>query len=175
MSDTPQAVDKTALREPGLRQEPRFDPAGEYAALMRDRARDSEATLAEARRQLAQAEALASERVKAAERAGHDRLMRAELKAFGLAAGVVDTDVLRLIDLKSSGVKLDESGDVIGAKEAIAALKVAKPWAFKQTAAEQGSSSSAATPPGTAPAAGKGAREMTDAEWRAARAKLISQ
>ena len=175
MSETPQAGSNLALREPGQRQEPRFDPAGEYAALMRDRARDSEATLAEAKRQLAEAETVASERVKAAERAGQDRLIRAELKAFGLAAGIVDVDVLRLIDLKSSGVKLDESGEVVRAKEAVEALKAAKPWAFKQNAAEQGSSSSAAAAPGTAPAAGKVARDMTDSEWRAARARLISQ
>ena len=98
--------------------------------------------------------------------------MRAGLKAHAAAVGIVDPDVLKLLDLKAAGVALDDAGEVLGAKEAIEALKAAKPWAFKRTAADGGSSSSTAAPPGSPRDTGKTAMEMTDAEWRAERARL---
>ncbi len=156
MTDTP--------HDPTQRHEPRFDPAGEYAALMRDRARESEAALASERAARA-----------AAERASQDRLIRAELAAIALTAGIIDPDLVRLVDPASAGVKLDDAGAVVGGQAAIDAFRAAKPWAFRKTAAEEGRSSSTASPPAASPAAGKSAKEMTHAEWRAARARLISQ
>ncbi len=171
MSETPPPGGDPA-RLPGQRVEPRLDWAGEAAAFYRGRAQDTEAALsaanaarAEAERRLAQAETAA--------RLGNERLMRAGLKAQAASAGIVDPDVLKLLDLTASGVRLDDAGEVVGAKEALEALKAAKPWAFKQTAADKGSSSSTAPPPNGAPATGKTAKEMTEAEWRAERARLI--
>ena len=123
------------------------------------------AAKAEAERKLADAEAAA--------RVSRERLMRVGLKVQASSAGLVDADVLKLLDLEAHGVRLNHDGEVVGANEAIEALKAAKPWAFKQTAADRGSSSSTAAPPGNPPAAGKTAREMTEAEWRAERARLI--
>ena len=169
MSDPQPGGDPARL--PGQRVEPRLDWAGEAAAFYRGRAQDIETALqaanaarADAERKLASAEAAA--------RTGNERLMRAGLKAHAASAGIVDPDVLQLLDLKEAGVRLDEAGEVVGAKEAIEALKAAKPWAFKHTAAEKGSSSSTAFPPGAPPATGKRALDMTDAEWRAERARL---
>ena len=153
---------------PRQRVEPRLEWAGEAAAFYRGRAQDSEAALGAANAARQEAERKLAE----AERAGNERLMRAGLKAHAAASGIVDLDVLKLLDLKASGVALDDAGEVLGAKEAIAALKAAKPWAFKQTAADQGSSSSTAASPGTPPATGKTAMQMTEAEWRAERARL---
>ena len=159
-------------RMPAHRVEPRLDWAGEAAAFYRGRVQDTETALSaanaarvEAERKLAAAEAAA--------RTGNERLMRAGLKAHAVSAGIVDTDVLKLLDPKESGVRLDEEGDVVGAKEAIEALKAAKPWAFKNTAADKGSSSSTASPPGVPAVTGKRALDMTEAEWRAERARLI--
>ena len=157
---------------PGQRVEPRLDWAGEAAAFFRGRAQDSDAALqaanaarAEAERKLAAAETAA--------RLSNERLMRSGLQAHAASAGIVDPDVLKLLDLSQCGVRLDDTGELVGAAEAIAALKAAKPWAFKQTAADQGSSSSTAPLPGGPPATGKTATEMTEAEWRAERARLI--
>ncbi len=168
MSETPLADGDL----PRQRIEPRLDWAGEAAAFYRSRAQDNEAALtaantarAAAERRLAVAEAAA--------RTGEERLMRAGLKAQAASAGIVDPDVLQLLDLSTCGVRLDDGGEVVGAEAAIEALKAAKPWAFKQNAADKGSSSSTAAPPGTPPATGKTAMDMTETEWRAERARLL--
>ncbi len=170
MSETQPGGDPVRL--PGQRVEPRLDWAGEAAAFYRGRAQDTETALSAANAARAEAERKLAA-VEAAARTGNERLMRAGLKAHAIAAGIVDPDVLKLLDLKDTGLRLDEAGDVVGAKEAIDALKAAKPWAFKQTAADKGSSSSTAPSPGAPPATGKRALDMTDAEWRAERARLI--
>ena len=170
MSET--QPDGSAARQPGQRVEPRLDWAGEAAAYYRGRAQDTETALGAANAARLEAERKL-EAAEAAARKGSERLMRAGLKAHAASAGIVDPDVLKLLDLKQAGVRLDEEGEVLGAKEAIEALKAAKPWAFKQTAADKGSSSSTASPPGAPPATGKRALDMTEAEWRAERARLI--
>ena len=156
-------------RLPGQRVEPRLEWAGEAAAFFRGRAQDSEAALAAANAAKVEAE----RKLAVAEKAADERLMRAGLKVQASSAGLVDPDVLQLLDLSACGVRLDDTGDVVGAKEAIAALKAAKPWAFRQTAADKGHSSSTAAPPHAPPASGKTAKDMTEAEWRAERARLI--
>ena len=171
MSDT-SLPNGDPARLPGQRIEPRLEWAGEAAAFYRGRAQDTETALSAANAARAEAERRLAEAQTAA-RTGNERLMRAGLKAHAMSAGIVDPDVLKLIDLGTSGVRLDEAGEVVGAEQAIEALKAAKPWAFKQTAADKGSSSSTASPPNAPPATGKRATEMTEAEWRAERARLI--
>ncbi len=97
---------------------------------------------------------------------GSARLLRAELKAEAVRAGMVDLDGLKLID--DAAVSLDDKGDVHGARAAIERLRRDKPWLFGQP-----SSSSAAAAPPSSPAIGKHATEMTLEEWRTARAELI--
>lgn len=58
------------------------------------------------------------------------RVIRAELKAEAIKAGMVDLDGLKLADL--STVKLDENGNVQGASELLTALKESKPYLFKE-------------------------------------------
>ena len=96
------------------------------------------------------------------------RLIRAELKAEAMRAGIVDLDGLKLVDL--SAAKLSASGEVEGAGGLIAQLKRDKPWLFGGA-----SSSSPATPPPAQPPRQKRAMEMTDAEYRAARADLLKR
>lgn len=94
------------------------------------------------------------------------RLIRAELKAEAIRAGMVDMDGLKLIDL--SEVKLRADGEVDGAPALMTRLKKAKPWLFGTP-----SFSSNATPPPVQSSRQKLATEMTDAEYRTAREALL--
>ncbi len=96
------------------------------------------------------------------------RLVFSELKAEALRAGIVDLDGLKLLDL--SKAQMCDDKVVQGVPEMIESLKLRKPWLF-QTA-----SSSATKPaPPAQPASQKLATEMTDSEYRAARAHLLKQ
>lgn len=96
------------------------------------------------------------------------RLIHAELKAEALRAGIIDLDGLKLLD--TGALKLDASGEVEGGAQAVAALKRAKPWLFGAAS----SSSPAKPPPAQAPRQ-KLATEMTDEEYRTARAALLKR
>jgi hypothetical protein len=95
-----------------------------------------------------------------------ERLIRAELKAEAIRAGMVDLDGLKLLDL--SRVRLGKSGEVEGASALMAEVRQSKPWLFNH-----GSSSSSAVPPPSTPPQPKLATEMSDEEWRAARQELL--
>lgn len=101
------------------------------------------ATLAqtEAEARATKAAADADAKVKETHTASEQRIIRAELKAEAIKAGMVDLDGLKLADL--STVKLDEKGEVVGAEDMLKALKEAKPYLFK----EASSSSNPETPP----------------------------
>ena len=96
------------------------------------------------------------------------RLVYAELKNQALRSGMIDLDLLKLID--TSGLKPDANGDVPGAAEALSHLQPEKPWMFAHS-----SSSQASIPPAAEPAKTRNAMTMTRAEWQAAREKLIRQ
>jgi len=120
-------------------------PAEDWQA----RAENAEAALADA-----QAEANA-------------RLIRAELKAEAIRAGMIDLDGLKLIDLAEVG--LNPSGEVADAASILAKLKRTKPWLFGNAS----SSSAAANPPRPEPPRMRHARELSHEEWLAARAALL--
>ena len=94
------------------------------------------------------------------------QLIRAELKAEAIRAGMIDLDGLKLVD--STEVTLSADGEVDGATTLMTQLKKAKPWMFSATSL----SSTAIPPPAHAPRQ-KLATEMTDAEYRAAREVLL--
>ena len=97
-----------------------------------------------------------------------EQLIRAELKAEAVRAGMVDLDGLKLLD--TSTVTLSERGEVEGASALMSQLRRAKPWLFGGAS----SSSAAAPPPSQAPR-GKLATEMTYDEWQVARAELLKR
>lgn len=93
----------------------------------------------EAREQLEAAQNLvkqkgeeADQKVHAATKAANDRIIRAELKAVAIKAGMVDLDGLKLADLSS--VVLGDDGEVTGAEDLMTKLKEAKPYLFAEPA-----------------------------------------
>lgn len=97
-----------------------------------------------------------------------ERLVFSELKAEAIKAGIVDVDGLRLLDL--SRVSLDEDMRVQGAAHLVEDLRARKPWLFSASS----SSTRAAAPPAREVTPTR-ATDMSDAEYRAARAKLLRQ
>lgn len=58
------------------------------------------------------------------------RVINAELKAAAAESGLIDLDAFRMVD--TSSVKINDDGEVVGAKELIASLKKDKPYLFKE-------------------------------------------
>jgi len=95
------------------------------------------------------------------------KIVRAELKAEAIRAGMIDLDGLKLLDL--SEVQLTEAGELVDPKAIFSKLKRAKPWLFGGVA----SSSAAVHVPKPEPPRPRQANEMSHEEWLAARAALI--
>ena len=114
----------------------------------------------------AQVQMALEQKLLAMETALRERLMRAELKAHAMRAGMVDLDGLKLLD--TSRLTLNERDEVVGAEVLMAEARRAKPWLFGGAS----SSSSATPPPAQAPRA-RLATEMNETEWRAARAEML--
>jgi hypothetical protein len=115
------------------------------------------------------------ERAEAAERnlaetvhAAEQRLIRAELKAEALRAGMVDLDGIKLVE--TGALELDDKGELAGAAQLMVQLKRAKPWLFGGR-----SSSSGAMAPSAQPPQQRLATEMSHDEWRNARAQLVKR
>jgi hypothetical protein len=143
-----------------------------YEKKLRTEARQHRLRAAEAERQRDEAIAAARKEseqlVAGAQSAADARVVRAELKAYALKAGIVDLDGLKLLDL--TGVKLKDDGEVDGAEALIANLRTAKPWLFGAA-----SSSSSAKPPAEQSPKSKKATEMTLEEWKAARKEIMQR
>jgi hypothetical protein len=135
---------------------------------LRQRANGHKGEAEAARTAADSARADAEKAVGEARSAADQRVIRAELKAEALRAGMVDLDGLKLADL--STVKLNDAGEVEGAGELMEAMKKAKPWLF-------GAASTSGThpQPRSEPPKAKLAKDMTPEEWRAARAELLAR
>ncbi|MDD2878020.1 MAG: hypothetical protein PHT60_13525 [Acidiphilium sp.] len=95
-----------------------------------------------------------------------EKLKRVELKIEAVRAGMVDLDGLKLVDFDR--VVLADDGSVPDAAAVMARLKRDKPWLFGAA-----SSSSTAAVPRAEPARARHARDLSEDEWRAARAELL--
>ncbi len=95
------------------------------------------------------------------------RVIRAEIKAAAIKAGMIDLDGLKMLDL--SAIKLNADGEVEGAETLLENAKKAKPYLFGDA-----KTSSTAKPPEPKPPAKKNALEMTDAEYVAAKAEMLT-
>jgi hypothetical protein len=113
----------------------------------------------------ARADAL-EHRLAETEQDARSRLVHAELKVEAVRAGMLDLDGLKLLDLQQ--VQLNSDGEIENAAHLMAQLRRAKPWLFGGT-----SSSSPANAPPAQPQRQKLATEMSDKEYRVARAALL--
>lgn len=95
------------------------------------------------------------------------RLVQAELRTEAVRAGMVDLDGVRLVDV--SGLVLGADG-IEGGAALMARMREAKPWLFGRAGAN---SSSGGRPPAVVAVKAKTAMEMSEEEWRAARAELL--
>ena len=95
------------------------------------------------------------------------RLILAELRTEALRAGMIDADGVRLLDL--ANVRLNPDATLPEAPALIALLRAAKPWLFTRN------TSSPAAPPSSTSHAPRRATDMTEHEWRQARADLLRQ
>ena len=109
----------------------------------------------------------ADAKVAAATTAADARILRAELKAEALKAGMVDLDGLKLADM--SKVKLNEAGEVEGAEALMTELKKSKPYLFGVVSS---SSNPGGQPPKPSGNKAKSATEMTTEEYKAARMNI---
>ena len=135
------------------------------SARVKQRAAETDAATQRAAVVEAQAKGVAdvAEAVAQAHTASADRIVRAELKARALAAGMIDTDGLKLLDL--SGVKLGDDGEVSVPDGFFEAAKKAKPYLFGAV-----STASTAVPPSRVPTGEpRRAMDMTPDEYRAAK------
>jgi hypothetical protein len=101
-------------------------------------------------------------------RAADQRLIRAELKAEALRAGMVDLDGIKLVE--TDALELNDNGELAGAAQLMLQLKRAKPWLFGGR-----SSSSGAKAPSAQPTQQRLATEMSHDEWRSARAEMVKR
>lgn len=100
------------------------------------------------------------------EQEASSRVIRAELKVEAVRAGILDLDGLKLLDLQD--VQVTPTGELANGADLIAQLKRTKPWLFSTLSSSSGASAPPAQPPRL-----KLATEMTDEEYRAARAALL--
>ena len=101
-------------------------------------------------------------------RLNEKRVALAELKVEALRANMIDLDGLHFLDM--SQVRMSEDGGVADGAELIARLKRVKPWLFGAP-----SSSSIAKVPPSGPTRQKLANDMSDEEYRIARANIIKR
>lgn len=125
---------------------------------------EQKAQAAETARVAAQADA--DSKIKEANTAAEQRIIRAELKAAALKAGMVDVDGLKLADL--SKVKMNDKGEIEGADALMDEMKKAKPYLFGTV-----STSSTVVPPKPDDNKPKSAKDMTKEEYAVFRAKII--
>lgn len=138
---------------------------GENASY-RTKAKEAEERAKTAEEAAKKAQEEADAKTKEADSKANERIIRAELKAAAIKAGMVDLDGLKLADL--STVKLNDAGEVEGADALMEAMKKAKPYLFKDAT----STSHPGKPPEKSDAKDKSAKDMTDEEWKAHKRKL---
>jgi len=101
-------------------------------------------------------------------RLNEKRVVLAELKVEAMRANMIDLDGLQFLDM--SQVRLSEDGGVADSTELIGRLKRAKPWLFAAP-----SSSSIARVPPSGPTRQKLAKDMSEEEYRIARANIVKR
>jgi hypothetical protein len=89
------------------------------------------------------------QRLTQTQQAARERIIRAEMKALALKAGLRDLDCLKLAD--TSKVTLNEDDTLAGAEDALAALKASKPFLFGESVSHSSQPESSPTPKSAEP------------------------
>ena len=149
---------QTPAREPEMFSKDYVRELRHENAGYRLKAQEMERKAQEALEAAQKAQAAAEAKMAEAQAQANARIVRAEMKALAIKAGIIDIDALALADL--SGVKLNDKSEVEGAEGAIDALRKSKPYLFAQTTASTQEPPKAQTKQTTA-------RDLSDAEFRA--------
>jgi hypothetical protein len=125
---------------------------------------DAEVTVSKVR-------AEAGEAATSASKAFNDRLVRAEIKAGAIAAGISHQDYVSLLD--TSAVKVDDKGDVVIPATFWDDAKKAKAHLFTRTGADAGkTTSTSTTPPPADPGAKRHVSQLSKEEMAAAQSRI---
>lgn len=120
---------------------------------------------------VAKARAEAAEASTAASKAFNDRLVRAEVKAGAIAAGIAHQDYVALLD--TSAIKVDDKGDVVVPPTFWADAKAAKAHFFTKTGAEAGKTTNPTIPPSPAdPGAKRHVSQLSKEEMAVAQDRI---
>jgi len=164
-----------AATPPAAPQEPKSFSA-EYVRELREEAKsyrlrvqEAEAAKKAAEDAVTAAKTDAVTRVSAAEKAAQDRLLRAELKAAAIKAGITDLDGLKLAD--TSKLKLNDVGEIDGLDPFMEEFKKSKPYLFSGT----GSTSAPGQKPAPKDNEPLDATKMSKADYEKAKAKLLGR
>jgi hypothetical protein len=132
-----------------------------------------EAAAAERERIAAEAKSAAEASVAAERTAAQTRIIRAEVRAAAVAAGLVDPRALNMLDISS--VTLDDNGEVAIPDGFFDNAKAEFPYLFADRKAEPAkpTTSQPASPPPSKPAEKKHGRDLSTDEWRAMRQELM--
>lgn len=133
------------------------------------KAQEQETKAHAAEEKAAAAETAAQAKIDAASQVTNDRILRSELKAAAIKAGMVDLDGLKLADL--STVKLNDAGEIEGADALMEAMKLAKPYLFGAT----GSTSHTGNPPPPKKPEPVNAKDMDPAAYAAHKKAMLGQ
>jgi hypothetical protein len=170
----PYGEDDTPPADPA--PEPKSFPP-EYVRLLREenkairlRAQEAEAAKKAAEDAAAAAKTDADTRVTAAEKAAQDRLLRAELKAAAIKAGITDLDGLKLAD--TSKLKLNDTGEIEGLDDFMKSFKEAKPYLFSAAGSSSSTPGKKPDPKGNEPL---DATKMSPEEYAKAKAKMLAR
>ncbi len=150
--------------------EPASDESGksfpyEYVKALREENGRYRRQKSEAERERDELKTAGERQVATALKQANERVIRAELKAEAMKAGINDPEDLKLID--AAGLTLNASGEVEGAAAAVSKLKRAKPYLFKGAAGTSGTD----TPPRPGDRQARDALKMTREEFKADLAK----
>ena len=166
------AEEQTSLEAAELPRE----PSDYERRLRRDLARIREQiriTQSERDAQVAAASRDRDEAIATVRNEANERVIRAELKAHALKAGIIDLDGLRLAD--ASKLSLSDDGEVVGADALIATLRQEKPYLFSESrvGVSTGTTGQTQRPPSPAAPTVVDARTMSREAWQAERDRIL--
>jgi hypothetical protein len=96
------------------------------------------------------------------------RVLLSELKVEAVRAGIIDVDCIKILDLDQINAEEQNITKIVA--QLIRDFKLEKPWLFQST-----SSSTMVALPSAEASAQRRVMEMTDAEYRSARAEMLRQ